>query len=972
MKEINVISQLIYIAKASLLYVSVLASAHGANGVIPPNLVNVASSRVHFEEAPLMFKSNGETKLESYEAIVPSLLSGGKTSNVRFSNRSTLLTTSSHLFLSQQLNVNGAKYEQFHTQGQSTAMGEIIGNGYHWLYQSTVDGTWITDMRSLMTFPGLYKNDTVGIPRLGAEFSDAKSNVQSTSATVNGFTIVDVMLLYTPNIQAEYPGELAITLLNHLIAKTNQSFINSDIAVQLRLVRIEFVNYTQPSSITALNDIEAVLDDDESTEGATSLFNIAAWRDEVGADIVSMIRTHDLNEREVCGIAMFPNNQTDVLANVSNVGISGGSNCANTFTHEIGHNFGAGHQAIDGRSQGALSNSGALVVRGKFNTVMSSIGTGDENRDFKFSVFSNLQHQCGGRICGNAEFADNASTVEAFAAQNAALREMVIPLEDFAEPIAIFTDSDGDSVDDTQDAFPFLASETADTDNDGVGDVQDAFPNDDSETLDTDNDGIGNNADDDDDNDGTLDANDDLPLNRFETQDADGDGIGDNEDALDFDFQESLDADGDNIGDLRDPDDDNDGVLDFQTPTTLASSNIVVVSANTHQILEYDATTGDFIGELLSMPEGSLTFRSDLEVSPSGQLYFIAFSDVYRYDRQQLSVKKVIDRSELATNFPVHLTFIDNFTLLVNNGLGFSALETFNLSFDGTFPVNQIGESDVFRDTVRFNDSLVLFANRSANLLQLLEDTTDVTAPIVFANEGLNKPEHIAINSAGNIFVSNAGDNSISQFSSDGTFLGTFIQAGASGLGTPSCLVSGPDDALYICSMDTNEIFVFSSTSGAFVNRIVAANAGGLNRPVALAFIGKALDDAPYDPNNDSDNDGTPNINDDLPLDPSDFLDTDRDGIGNMTDTDDDDDGMPDVWEVQFGLNPLDPSDASTDLDGDFVNNLAEFGLGTDPTVRDDLERVQTGSGGSFNISMLITLFLVSVFRRRNPIFSRI
>ena len=48
-------------------------------------------------------------------------------------------------------------------------------------------------------------------------------------------------------------------------------------------------------------------------------------------------------------------------------------------------------------------------------------------------------------------------------------------------------DSDGDGVNDDEDAFPDDPSETADTDKDGVGDNADVFPNDPTETADCDN-----------------------------------------------------------------------------------------------------------------------------------------------------------------------------------------------------------------------------------------------------------------------------------------------------------------------------------------------------------------------------------------------------------------------------------------------------------------------------------------------------
>jgi PKD repeat protein len=68
---------------------------------------------------------------------------------------------------------------------------------------------------------------------------------------------------------------------------------------------------------------------------------------------------------------------------------------------------------------------------------------------------------------------------------------------------------------------------------------------------------------------------------------------------------------------------------------------------------------------------------------------------------------------------------------------------------------------------------------------------------------------------------------------------------------------------------------------------------------------------------------------------------TDNDGaIGTTTinilviksiNNDTDYDGLPDTWEIMYGLDPYNPDDANLDSDGDSLTNLDEYILGTDP-----------------------------------------
>ena len=66
----------------------------------------------------------------------------------------------------------------------------------------------------------------------------------------------------------------------------------------------------------------------------------------------------------------------------------------------------------------------------------------------------------------------------------------------------------------------------------------------------------------------------------------------------------------------------------------------------------------------------------------------------------------------------------------------------------------------------------------------------------------------------------------------------------------------------------------------------------------------------------DDDNDGVPDDQDDFPRDPTEWRDTDGDGIGDNADTDDDGDGVPDILD-EFPRNPYENRDSDGDGIGD-------------------------------------------------------
>lgn len=118
--------------------------------------------------------------------------------------------------------------------------------------------------------------------------------------------------------------------------------------------------------------------------------------------------------------------------------------------------------------------------------------------------------------------------------------------------------------------------------------------------------------------------------------------------------------------------------------------------------------------------------------------------------------------------------------------------------------------------------------------------------------------------------------------------------------------------------------------------------------------------------NPDTDGDGYLDGEDTFPLDANEIADFDGDGIGDNADIDDDNDGMPDEWEEQYALNPIDSSDRDTDFDSDGISNYQEYVNGTDPTVANnnsgggDNSPPSSDSGGGGPIPIWLLIYLLA------------
>jgi hypothetical protein len=174
-------------------------------------------------------------------------------------------------------------------------------------------------------------------------------------------TTYDVLVAYTPAAAAD-AGNIE-ALIQLAVDETNTAYSNSQIAVTVNLVGVMPVPYTETTLCNSPQGAFgcALID---VTDGNGVMSAVHTKRDQVGADEVVLL----INNNASCGLAWLYSNANYAYAVVAN-------NCATgnySFGHEIGHNFGADHDADNATNSpvGFPDNRG-YINSGNWRTVMA-------------------------------------------------------------------------------------------------------------------------------------------------------------------------------------------------------------------------------------------------------------------------------------------------------------------------------------------------------------------------------------------------------------------------------------------------------------------------------------------------------------------------------------------------------------------------------------------------------------------------
>ncbi|GAB4217035.1 MAG: hypothetical protein Fur007_18270 [Rhodoferax sp.] len=317
----------------------------------------------------------------------------------------------------------GKDYRVILTIGDAASTGRILTpNGEYWLI-TQAGQTWVQNPQAAGVLPAPNLIDDGLIPNVPpSSVAPASTDAPTGDATPTPQSTVDVMVLYTPSLATQL-GAGVQARLDQLIAISNQAYIDSEVAITLRLVHTEQVAYSDSTdNLAALNALTDASD--------ASLSSVPTLRNTYGADLVVLMRAFSHPTQTSCGVGWVGGYHSGTLSGYSAYGYSVVSNGSSngyycdelTFAHELGHNMGNvhDHRTASAETAGVFSYSFGHGVDNAFVSVMAYPSSFTNAP--RIGKFSNPSLLCNGQPCGVSNVSDTARSMNTIRDQVAAYR----------------------------------------------------------------------------------------------------------------------------------------------------------------------------------------------------------------------------------------------------------------------------------------------------------------------------------------------------------------------------------------------------------------------------------------------------------------------------------------------------------------------------------------------------------------------
>jgi len=418
-------------------------------------------------------------------------------------------------------------------------------------------------------------------------------------------------------------------------------------------------------------------------------------------------------------------------------------------------------------------------------------------------------------------------------------------------------------------------------------------------------------------------SNNNLGIRNFNWNDSDGDGVADNNDPFPEDSSKSLDTDLDGIADSSDDDDDGDGLLDVSDDFPLDSTNGVFLYQLLYGHYEITGCAVACVKDLSipSLINGRNVRRIGNEAFKGQALTNVTLPDTLSEIGARAFDDNLLNRIDIPNGLKRigERAFADNQIITANlpdglEDLGKEAFEN-NLLVSMTLP-----------------DSLIqlgwnVFASNRLESVKLPAGISNIPRGLFKSNQLSNvRIPSSVVNIGEESFI----ENQLTSITIPASV--AFIETLAfnkNPLTTMKFLGDRPTFGITPVELYGEKIITYCSNTLGWPGEPIGFYEG---------FSGVI-------PINDCDGDGVLDPADAFPLDPTN--DSDDDGVANNADVypenslyskDSDNDGMPDAWETRYGLNPNDPSDATSDQDNDGVSAIDEFLGGSIPSGSLDID----------------------------------